>query len=150
MPRLLIFSSFLQPLQRRDAGTGDAGGFQVIQMLHPGDLLERALGDPADVEMIDRPPGFRGSEIAINFGTVLYSVNSDDGLRMVNPIKDAPIADAKFAQTGKIVWHAHEPTMHNDGGVGREPEDFSLDTGTDYGVEPGHLRVGLGTYFDTV
>ena len=40
--------------------------------------------------------------------------------------------------------------MNDGGGVFREPGNLAFDAGTDGGVERGQLRIGLGTYFDSL
>ena len=41
------------------------------------------------------------SELAIDFGAVLDAVDPDESLRGINPVEDAPVADAEFAQIGR-------------------------------------------------
>ena len=89
-------------------------------------------------------------EIAIDFGAVLDAVDADESLRGINPVEDAPVADAEFAQARKFVRHSDETPVNDGGGVFREPRDLALDACADSGVERGKLRIGLGTYFDSV
>lgn len=89
-------------------------------------------------------------EVPIDFGAVLDAVDADKGLRGIVPIKDAPVANAEFAEARKVVRHADEPPMNDSGSVFREPRDFAFDAGTDGGVERGQLHIGSRTYFDSV
>ena len=91
-----------------------------------------------------------GLEIAIDFGAMLDAVDADEGLRRIYPIEDAPVADAEVAQARKFVWHADETPVNDDGGVFSEPRDLAFDACANGGVERGKLRIGLGTYFDSV
>ena len=47
------------------------------------------------------------SEIPIDFRPVLDAVNAEQGLRRIDPIQDAPIADTQFAEAGKFIRHPH-------------------------------------------
>ena len=89
-------------------------------------------------------------KIAVHLGTVLDAVDADDGLWMIDPVKNAPIAHPQFAKSGEIVRHADQPPMHHDGRVFRQPEDFALDTRADGGVEFAKLHIGSRTYFDPI
>ena len=81
---------------------------------------------------------------------MLNPINTDDFFAMINPVKNPPVADAKFAQSGQIVGHSNEPPVNHDGGVFREPENFAFDTCADGGVEFGQLRVRARAYFNPV
>ena len=72
---------------------------------------------------------------------MLNPVNADNFFAMINPVKNPPVANTKFAKTGQVIGHSDEPTMDHDGGVFREPEDFAFDACADGGVESGQLRV---------
>lgn len=83
-------------------------------------------------EFTRRPWGRAGSGaeirliIAIDFGAGLDAVDADEGLRVLDPVEDAPVAHPQFAKSGEIVRHADQPPMHHGGGVFREPEDFAV------------------------
>ena len=91
-----------------------------------------------------------GLEIAIDFGAVLDAVDADESLRGIDPVEDAPVADAEFAQAGKFVRHSDETPVNDGGGVFRESGNSAFDAGTDGGVERGELSVSLRAYFDPV
>ena len=83
-----------------------------------------------------------GSEIAIDFGAVLDAVDADEGLWMIDPVEDAPVAHAQFAKTGEVVRHSDQSAMHHGGCVFRQPKDFAFDTRADGGVEFAELHLG--------
>lgn len=95
--------------------------------------------------------GFYGNlEVAVDFGTGLDAVNANNLFCGINPIEDAIIAHAELAESGQIVRHTDEPTMHHASGIVREPLDFALHARADGAVQPGELGVGLAAYFDLV
>jgi len=51
--------------------------------------------------------------MAIDFGTVLDAVNTDNLFCGINPIKDAIIAHAELAESGQIFRHTDEPAMNH-------------------------------------
>jgi hypothetical protein len=73
-------------------------------------------------------------EMAINFGTVLDAVNTDNLFCGINPIEDAIITHAELAESGQIHRHTDEPAMHHASGIVREPLDFALHARADGGV----------------
>ena len=89
-------------------------------------------------------------EMAIDFGTMLDAVNTDNLLCGINPIEDAIIAHAKLAESGQIFRHTDKPAMHHTSGIVRQPLDFAFHTRADSGVQFGELSVGLAAYFDLV
>jgi hypothetical protein len=89
-------------------------------------------------------------EMTIDFGTVLDAVNADNFFCGINPIENSVIAHPQLAESGQILRHSNEPTMHHASGIVREPLDFALHARADSGVQPGELSVGLAAYFDLV
>ena len=81
---------------------------------------------------------------------MLDAVNPDHLFCGINPIDDAVIAHAEFAESGQIFRHTNKPTVNHVRGILREPLDFALHASTDSGVQPGKLGVGLAAYFDLV
>jgi len=81
---------------------------------------------------------------------MLNSINTDDFFAMINPVKNPPVANAEFAETGQIVGHSNQPPVNHDGGIFREPENFAFDACSDGGVESGQLRIRARAYFDPV
>ena len=83
-------------------------------------------------------------------GETKAAVDADESLRGIDPVEDAPVADAEFAQARKFVRHSDETPMNDGGGVFREPKNLAFDTCADGGVECGQLSVSLRAYFDPV
>jgi len=81
---------------------------------------------------------------------MLDSVNANNFFAVVDPIKDAPVADAEFAETGQILGHSHEPAMHHDRGIFGQPDYFAFDAGFDGWIGFGKLCVCPRAYFDPV
>ena len=86
----------------------------------------------------------------IDFGAVLNPVDADNFFAMINPLENPPVADAEFAETGQVFGHSNEPPVNHDGGVFRQPENFTFDACADCGVEFNQLRVCARAYFDPV
>jgi hypothetical protein len=55
----------------------------------------------------------QGLKLSINFGAMLNTVDADKLLRVIDPIENSPGANPEFAQSGKVVGHADEPTVHH-------------------------------------
>ena len=81
---------------------------------------------------------------------MLDSVNADNFFPMINPIKDAPIPNAEFAETGQIFGHSHKPAMHHDRGIFGQPDYFAFNAGSNGRIEFGKLYVCPRAYFDPV
>ena len=90
------------------------------------------------------------SEAAIDLGSMLNSVNTDQLLGRIYPIQDSIIAYAQFTQSRKIFRHPDKPPMHHYGRVLRKPLDFAFDTRAKGGVEVAELGVSFAAYFDPV
>ena len=88
--------------------------------------------------------------MTIYLRAMLDAVNPDDGLRMVNPVENAMVADAEFAKTGEVVGQTNESPVHHRRSVFREPDNLPFDTRADGRIEPGELRVSPEPYFDAV
>ena len=80
-------------------------------------------------------------ELAIHLGSMRNSVNADDFLFVINPIKNAPVSHAQLAQTGQVVRHADEAPMNHYGSVLHQPDELIFNCGTDGRIQFLQLRI---------
>lgn len=93
---------------------------------------------------------YMGSKLSIDFRAVLDAVNPDQRLRVIDPVNDAVVANAQFAEAGQIVRHPDEPAMDRGLRILGKPDNLALDGGADGGVQLRELRLGARAYFDAV
>lgn len=90
------------------------------------------------------------SEIPIDLGPVRAAVDPDQFLSVIDPIKDAVVANADFAQAFEVLGHPDQPAMDHGVRVLGKPRDLPFHARTDGGIQSRQLAVRLGPYFDGV